>query len=162
MSPTIEEQVEALTTMRTGVLLERYAEVFGERSRSRHRQYLIRRIAWRIQANAEGGITERARRRAEELTDESEVRRTSPREAPPLTASAVVHKVPVAPPWDPRLPPPGTALTREYKGGTVRVLVQSDGLEWGGKRFKSLSAVAKAITGTHVNGYRFFGLRGEA
>jgi hypothetical protein len=59
-----------------------------------------------------------------------------------------------------RLPSPGTAIVRKYKGQTLRVLVFPDGLEFDGNRYKSLSAVAKAITGSHCNGYRFFRLEG--
>ena len=54
---------------------------------------------------------------------------------------------------------PGTLLEREYKGRTVRVTVRADGFECDGERYKSLTAVAKAITGKHWNGFHFFGLR---
>lgn len=65
----ITKELAALSRMTVGQLHGRYAEVFGEPARSRHRQYLVRRIAWRIQANAEGGLSERAIRRAEELAN---------------------------------------------------------------------------------------------
>ena len=102
--------------------------VFGEPVRSRHRQYLIRRIAWRLQANAEGGLTERARRRAEELADDADVRLTPPRGAPvgnrERTAEANIVRVPVA--TDPRLPPAGGQIVRQYKGRTIAVTVLAD------------------------------------
>ena len=56
----IAKEVAAMERMTTGKLQEKYAEVFGEATRSRHKRYLIRRIAWRMQANAEGGLSERA------------------------------------------------------------------------------------------------------
>jgi len=59
---------------------------------------------------------------------------------------------------DDRLPPPGTVLTRKYKGETLQVLVLADGFEYAGEVYASLSAVAKAITGSHCNGYLFFRL----
>jgi hypothetical protein len=59
---------------------------------------------------------------------------------------------------DGRLPPPGTILTRAYKGETLQVQVLPRGLEYQGAVYKSLSAVAKAITGSHCNGYLFFRL----
>jgi hypothetical protein len=62
---------------------------------------------------------------------------------------------------DPRLPSPGTQVTRKYKGRTLVVTVLPDGFEYDGERYKSLSAVAKAITGSHMNGFRFFGLEGK-
>ena len=62
---------------------------------------------------------------------------------------------------DDRLPLPGTILTREYKGGVVQVQVLQSGFEYQGEVYKSLSAVAKAITGSHCNGYAFFRLAKE-
>jgi hypothetical protein len=59
-------------------------------------------------------------------------------------------------PVDPRLPPPGTILTRSYKGQLVQVQVLTAGFAYGGRVYASLSAVAKAITGSHCNGFLFF------
>ena len=91
--------------MTVGKLQGRFVEVFGEPVRSQHRQYLIRRIAWRLQANAEGGLSERALRRAEELADNADVRLTPPRSATPANqerpAGSSVVRVPMA--RDPRL-----------------------------------------------------------
>lgn len=162
MSLDLANELTALESMSVGQLHERYADVFGEPARSRHRQYLIRRIAWRLQANAEGGLSERALRRAAELADEADVRVTPPKRA--TTASG--HQAPgtdavrVAVATDRRLPPPGGAITRKYKGRTLSVTVLPDGFEYEGQRYRSLSAVAKAITGSHMNGFRFFRLEG--
>ena len=57
---------------------------------------------------------------------------------------------------DDRLPPPGTVLTRKYKGQVLQVQVLDQGFEYDGSVYGSLSAVAKAITGSHCNGYYFF------
>ena len=78
----IAKEVATLEQLTVGQLQDRYVEVFSEPVRSRHRQYLIRRIAWRLQANAEGGLSERALRRAEELADNADVRLTPPRSRP--------------------------------------------------------------------------------
>ncbi|HEY7157460.1 MAG TPA: DUF2924 domain-containing protein [Gemmataceae bacterium] len=59
-------------------------------------------------------------------------------------------------PVDQRLPPPGTILTRPYKGQLVQVQVLTDGFAYAGKVYPSLSAVAKAVTGSHCNGFLFF------
>jgi hypothetical protein len=59
-------------------------------------------------------------------------------------------------PVDRRLPPPGTILTRPYKGQLVQVQVLTEGFAYAGRVYASLSAVAKAITGSHCNGYLFF------
>jgi len=69
-----------------------------------------------------------------------------------------VVKVSANAPADPRLPSTGTAITRQYKGRNIRVLVQPDGFECEGQRYKTLTAVAEHITGSHINGYRFFRL----
>lgn len=160
MSLNIANEVAALEQMTVSELQDRYVEVFGEQVRSRHRHYLIRRIAWRLQANAEGGLSERALRRAEELANIADARVTPPRgvvlatkERP--TASGV-SRARVA--SDPRLPPPGTTITRKYKGRTLLVTVLTDDFEFEGERYRSLTAVAKVITGSHMNGFRFFGL----
>jgi hypothetical protein len=147
--------------MSVGQLCERYAELFGESSRTRHKAYLIRRIAWRLQAVAEGDLSERARRRAEELANDAEVRVTPPRGFHARLQPGGASTKPTIESTDPRLPSPGTAIVRKYKGQTLRVLVLPDGLEFDGSRYRSLSAVAKAVTGSHCNGYRFFRLEGS-
>lgn len=160
MSLNIRKELAALDQMTVGQLHERYTEVFGEAARSRHRQYLIRRIAWRLQANAEGDLSERALRRAEELANIADVRVTPPkvglaeRMAPRVACVRVVV--------DPRLPAPGAAITRKYKGRTISVTVLDDGFEYAGERYPSLTAVARAITGSHINGFRFFQLGDKA
>ena len=59
---------------------------------------------------------------------------------------------------DDRLPPPGSLITRPYKGGVVQVKVLRDGFVYAGAVYPSLSAVAKAVTGSHCNGFLFFKL----
>ena len=62
----IEKQIAALRDMTLADLRETYHEVFGEETRSRHKDFLRKRIAWRLQANEEGDLSERAKRRAAE------------------------------------------------------------------------------------------------
>jgi len=157
----VEEDLAALQEMTTDELRERYAEIFGEEPRSRHKAYLVRKIAWRIQAEAEGDLSERARRRAAELAVDAEVRTTPPRTRSERSASKPRTSKKVEVPRDPRLPKPGTAIIRKYKGRTLHVCVQRDGFVYEGERYKTLSAVAKAITGSHCNGFRFFKLAEE-
>ena len=155
----IEREVAALRRMTTGQLRERYAQVCGEESRSSHKTYLIRKIAWRLQAKAEGDLSLRARRRAEQLADDAEVRLTPPKHMPLPSPTGASVTLEVAASHDARLPTPGTALIRKYKGRTIQVSVLHEGFEYDGECYKSLSAVAKAITGSHCNGFRFFQLR---
>ncbi len=65
---------------------------------------------------------------------------------------------PVPQPRDPRLPAPGTVITRSYRGRTIAVTVMEDGFEYEDRRYKSLTAVAKAVSGLHQNGFAFFQL----
>ncbi|HKQ49904.1 MAG TPA: DUF2924 domain-containing protein [Phycisphaerae bacterium] len=163
MKLNVPKELAALEQMTVGQLQDRYVEVFGEAVRSRHRHYLIRRIAWRLQANAEGGLSERALRRAEELADDADVRTTPPRAANGVAlarpGNTTVVRVAVA--ADPRLPTAGSQITRKYKGRTIAVTVLGDGFEYLGDRYRSLTAVAKTITGSHMNGFRFFGLEAK-
>ena len=78
-STAMREEIEALRHMTVGKLKQKYGEVFGEASRSNHKQFLFRRIAWRMQANAWGGLSERARRRALEIADDADLRIRAPR-----------------------------------------------------------------------------------
>jgi hypothetical protein len=149
----IVHEVAALQRLTVGQLRQRFAELFGETTPASNRTWLIKRIAWRLQALAEGDLSERARRRATELARDADLRLN-----PPRSKTTVVPPEPVSIPasMDHRLPPPGTILTRPYKGQQLHVQVLTDGFAYAGRVYPSLSAVAKAITGSHCNGYHFF------
>lgn len=159
----VKQELATLERMSTGELAERYAEL-GQPARTRHRAYLVRKVAWRLQAVAEGDLSERARRRAMELADDADVRVMPPKAQVATDAGAAgAHRhVAVAAGRDPRLPGPGAAITRQYKGRTIQVFVLADGFEYEGQSFKTLTAVVKAITGSHMNGFRFFNLGGQS
>lgn len=74
MNLNVDKELASLRRMSVGQLRVRYAEVFGEATRSRHKQWLIKRILWRMQALAEGDLSERARRRAVELANDADLR----------------------------------------------------------------------------------------
>lgn len=155
----INKEVAAMERMTVDQLRTKYAEVFGEATNGRHKEWLIKRIAWRMQANVEGDLSERARRRAMELANDADLRVTAPRQPKPTAGSEERTRTAAT-----KIAPntellPGTELKREYKGHTVRVRVLADGFEFEGERYKSLTAVAKAVTGKHWNGFHFFGLR---
>jgi hypothetical protein len=160
MSLNLAKEVAALQRMTPKELRDKYALVFDEATSANNRVWLIRRIAWRLQALAEGDLSERARQRAAELARDADLRLIPPTlpDAPmPLTASQSRTRD-VRFETDQRLPPPGTVITRAYKGGDVQVKVLSGGFEYAGEVYGSLSAVAKAITGSHCNGFLFFRL----
>ena len=157
----VEQTVAALGRMTVGQLREKYLEVFGEPSRSGNRDFLFKRIAWRIQSLAEGTLSERAKRRAEELARDADLRTTLPRPPKPregATATTVALPAPRVLTAHDRLPLPGTVLTRTYRGRRVEAKVLPYGFEFEGQAYRSLSAGAKAVTGSHWNGHLFFGL----
>ena len=156
MELNIVNEVAALQRLRVGQLRQRFAELFGETTQASNRTWLIKRISWRMQALAEGDLSERARRRAAVLARDADLRLNPPQSKSTTATPPPPEAVGMPAPIDPRLPPPGTILTRPYKGQLVQVQVLTDGFAYGGRVYASLSAVAKAITGSHTNGYLFF------
>ncbi|HEY7314323.1 MAG TPA: DUF2924 domain-containing protein [Gemmataceae bacterium] len=156
MEQTLHADLAALPRLTTSELRVRYAEVFGDQPPTWNRVWMLRRIAWRLQAMAEGGLSERARRRAEELANDADLRMTMPKGKTPEAAAEHTVVKPMPTQTDNRLPPPGTILTRRYKGLIVQVQVLQSGFAYQGQVYPSLSAVAKAVTGSHCNGFLFF------
>lgn len=156
---TIAAQVVALQRMTVAELRGQYLELYGEETKSRNKTWLFRACAWRLQELAFGGLSERAKQRAKEIVRESDVRPRRADVVPPLpgTNTKVIAFEPEPVSNDPL---PGTVLTREYKGREIRVRVLDGGsFEYDGQPYRSLSAVAKAVTGSHWNGRAFFGLK---
>ena len=159
MNLNMNKELAILGRMTTGDLVAKYAEVFGESTKSRHKGWLLRRIAWRMQALETGGISERARRRAAELANDAELRLSAPKERP-KTNQPSVRTTTLLPHGKNRLPVPGSVITRAYKGEVLAIQVLTNGFEFEGEAYKSLSAVAKKITGQHCSGFHFFRLGG--
>ena len=156
MLPNLAADIAALPRLRVSELRIKFAEVCGEPTPSHNKVWLVKRIAWRLQARAEGDLSERARRRYAELIADADMRLS----APPADADTATDKKPATlhMPAHDRLPRPGTILTRRYKGRTLQVEVLEHGMAFDGKTYRSLSAVAKAVTGSHCSGHFFFGL----
>ena len=152
----IWREIDALRDQTVGQLRAKYQDVFGQESRSNHKQFLVRRIAWRLQANAEGDLSERARRRALALAEEADLRIRAPEFFVKRLSEPVGKK-----PSDRRLPPAGTLLSRQFQGQSVSVEVLEEGFRCQERVFKSLSAVARHVTGMQCNGFSFFALRGQ-
>lgn len=151
----IGRELAALKTMSVGELAEKYREVFGEPTRTRNKEYLRKRIAYRLQEQAEGGLSLRALERIEQLAPDAPVRWRQPVVRQDSPGNPVV--VPITKPTrDPRLPPPGTILSRRHNGVAHQVTVLDDGFDYNGERYSSLSRVARVITGKAWNGYMFF------
>jgi Protein of unknown function (DUF2924) len=161
VEPDVYRAIQQLHRLTIPVLTIRYQELFGEAARILHKQFLVRRLAWQLQAQVQGGLGVRACQRILEISDESDLRsgsnparRLGPaRAAISAPASAKVHYG-----NDPRLPPAGTLLKRHHRGRDIVVKVLEQGFEYESKRYSSLSAVARASTGTRWNGFLFFRL----
>src|SRR5262249_50650928 len=148
-TPTTIAELQRLTMHQ---LRQRYAELFGETTSAKNRTWLLRRVAWRLQSLAQGDLSERARQRAAEVANDADLRITVPAPVAPQCSQPES----AARSGDPRLPMPGTILTRDYKGQDLQVEVLAEGFVYAGQTYKSLSAVARAITGAHCNGFWFF------
>ena len=154
------QQIQGLSRMTVGELRKKYLEVFGEETRSYHKAFLCKRIAWRLQALAEGDLSERARRRAGELANDADLRLRAPRDRsrPGSAAEQARTAGRLSTSRDRRLPLPGTLLVRAFQGRDLVVQVLDDGFAFEGRRYRSLSAIARQVTGSQWNGFAFFGL----
>jgi len=110
--------------------------------KSLSRDFLLRGITYKIQERALGGLSKSLRRKLTCTVPDASF------EQHHRSARRTVVK-------------PGTRLVREWNGQTHTVLVHADGVEWRGKRYRSLSVVAREITGAHWSGPRFFGLKSK-
>src|SRR3954454_21980370 len=160
MDETLATEIESVRKLKTKALRARFEELFGEESRSSNHAHLFRRIAWRLQADAEGDLSERGRKRAEELAEDAALRLRAPRRF--WHAGGSVGLEPAVPRMrDPRLPPVGKVLKRVYREQTVEVTVLASGFEYRKKQYPSLSLIAQRVTGTRWNGFHFFRLTKE-
>jgi Protein of unknown function (DUF2924) len=152
---TLKQKLDLLPAMAVKDLRLKYAEVFNEPTNAHNKDRLVKRISWRLQAQNEGGLSERAKQRAKELANEADLRVLAPASVP-VPGIATENR-------DQRLPAPGAVITRTYKGNAYSVEVLANGFSWNDIPYKTLTAVAQAITGMHLNGYQFFGLaKGDA
>ncbi len=151
---SVLRQLNELKEMTVSQLREKHLELYGFPTKSKHKQQLFRRLAWRVQELKWGGLSEDTKRRLEEIAESIEpfdARFLPPRQ--PQTAHVVTLR-----PSRPSELRPGTMLSREYAGDLHQVTVIDQGIEYQGRVFRSLSGVAREITGTNWNGKRFFGL----
>ena len=137
-------RLAALQTLPTPDLKRQWRELFGAEPPPFNRPYLQSRLAYRIQELAFGGLKPETRARLEALGEQLD------------GGNVVLRRVRA----DSR-PLPGTRLLREHAGVEHTVTVLPDGFEWEGRPYRSLSAIARAITGTRWNGWAFFGLKSE-
>lgn len=136
---SVIKQIDQLNHMSMRELRKKWLDLFGTDSGRLGRAYLIRRLAYRIQELTYGGLSQEARRKLKQLAED-------PRKKKPTKPEITNLQV-------------GTRLLREWHGEQYEVIVKEDGFLYDGKLYRSLSAVARAITGRHCGGRRFFGLQ---
>lgn len=138
---SVEAEIARLPDLGAAELHKRWVALYGTRAPKYFRhKLLIRALAYQIQVKAFGGLPEAVKQRLREI------------------AAAVHDGTFDAADLEPRIKP-GTKLIRTWKKDTHEVMVLEDGFAWKGKRYTSLSTIAKTITGTSWNGWRFFGLK---
>ena len=139
---TVLSRLSALKNMTVKDLKAEWQSLYGEPAPNNSRIFLEIRLGYRIQELTYGGLPKPVSRLLDALADEIEGKKVR---------STVIS--------DPRNPVIGTRLVREWNDVEHVITVLQGGFDWQGRRYKSLSAIARDITGTQWNGYRFFGLR---
>jgi len=154
MSESIATRVQSLQRMTVAELRVEWEVVFGEETRQRHRVYLWKRLARKLQEDQLPKLTPEEEAKVEEYR--AMIRQMPPEQWFPGKQRGMAKATKVA--KGQRVPPPGSVITRDYKGHHIAVTVLDDGFDYDGQVFRSLSAIARDITGTSWNGYTFFHL----
>ena len=144
MTDSIPARLAALKTMALPELKTQWRELFGAEPPGCNRRFLESRLAYRIQELAFGGMKPETLKRLEALGEQFADRN--------VTRRRIRHDA---------MPIAGTRLVREWQGIEHTVTVLAEGCEWQGRPYRSLSAVARAITNTRWNGHVFFGLKSQ-
>jgi len=143
MVPEVQARLDHLPNLNKAHLISLWQQLFKTPPpRQVRRELLIRILAYKIQEQAYGGLSADAQRRLRELARKFATDPDMEIEAPQRIK-------------------PGTRLTREWQGKSHHVTVLEQGYSYAGKRYSSLSQIARLITGTRWNGPLFFGLRGN-
>ena len=152
MTESVTEQISALQDCDTAVLRRRWRALTG-RALPAHlpRSLVLRLIAYRIQADAFGDLDANTARVLDRIASQQ---KDQPSEGKPTLESLGLSS------RGERTLSPGTVLVREHDGVNHHVMALEEGFAWNGATYRSLSEVARAITGTRWNGRRFFGLSG--
>lgn len=161
MDASATTQISKLRRMDLKELQAEYERVFEKPSKSRNREWLFKVIAKKIQDNVEPESANKPVALPTLVAKFERKKKTRSRNVTKKTAKksdGKKTKVKAIGERDPRLPKAGTTLTREWHGKKYLVNVLESGFSYGGKSYRSLSGVAKAISGQIVNGFLWFGL----
>jgi len=144
---TIAQQIEELRGLSTPALRERFEQLYGYPPRLKHPKWLFKRCAWKVQEQHYGGLSPAAQEKLEQLITQVKFplgrRRTCSGRIAPATQTVL---------------PRGVTITRHYKGTEILVTVVEGGFAWDGVVYRSLTEVARAVTGSKWNGRLFFKL----
>jgi Protein of unknown function (DUF2924). len=155
----VKNEISLLFNMSVNELRIRYREVMGYNMNSRNKDFLLRKIAWKLQANIFNDISDKLKRFAIENVD---LTRLKVRNVAPVIRTGTPVKMtnpkPIKLSKDSRLPMPGALLTKNYNGMRIVVKVLEKGFDYNGEFYTSLSGIARKVTGTNWNGYKFFDL----
>lgn len=146
----IDAQIEGFKAAELTELAMLYLQLFGSKPTSGKREFLIRQLAYRVQEQAVGELSPRARDRIQELIRLYDpINKTAIRSDSGKTNTG----------RDIRLPMPGSIIIKNYKGKRLEVKVLEEGFQYEGQIYTNLSHIAKTITGAHWNGFTFFGVK---
>ena len=156
MNETLIEQLMYLKNAPLEALLAHYREVYGQQApATRNKVAIWRKIAYRMQEIEYGGLSTTTQARINELIDQYDPVNNKSLRPEEASKDEAPKKRPSR---DRRLPIPGTIITKEYKGKKLEVKILASGFEHCGKIYKTLTAIAQQVTGSHWNGYLFFNL----
>ena len=153
-TPDLINAITALNNAPLPALMAQYAEIFGKKTDATSDVYLRRKIAYRLQEDALGGLSRKAKARIAELIEKCDPINNKVLRPTVVSGGKAVNRLGTM--RDKRLPIPGTILRRRYKEQDIEVRVLEKGFEYNGKRYRTLTAVAVEVTGVHWSGYTFF------
>lgn len=151
MEKTTLTEIMELKNKPLDELKAKYAELFSQEATSNNKVFLWRKIAHRLQELKHGGLSERANNHIQTLIQQFDPINNKALRLDDNKSSQIKKR-------DMRLPIPGTLITKKYKGNTFEIKGLEKGFKHKGKIFRSLTAIAKEITGAHWNGFLFFNL----
>ena len=146
---SVLKQIADLQNLSHAQLQQLWRTLYGKEPTASNRPYLVKRLAYRIQEIAYGGLSDKSRKMMDDILDSRGFDENGGSVDGRRTERKRKMGVPVV----------GTRLVREWNGRTYEVTVVHGGFEYEGRRYRSLTAIATAITGTHWNGRAFFGLK---
>ena len=153
MKDSVLRQISELQRLSYEELKERWAVLYGGTPPAYNRTFIIKRLAYRIQELAHGGLSENVHAKMREILDAHGFDENACDRTTRQTQREKRRRQ--------EMPVSGTRLVRDWNGRRYEVVVVPGGFEYEGKKYRSLTAITKAITGTHWNGRAFFGFRND-